>query len=171
MQKRSFTRIIAFSLAAMCVFALAGCAAPQQSAQQQDEDAVTQNRQYMSELNQNVGELSSKLDGFVDAATRGDVVTMQSQADNAFKVITNIESLQAPDDLEDLKTGYTEACGKLRGALNDYIALYSEITASLGGDSFDFSTYNERINSIQQQYNEAIAQLESTDNTATELKK
>lgn len=171
MQKRSLPKIIAFASAAMFVFALAGCVAPQQSAQQQDEDAVTQNRQYMSELNQNVSELSSKLEGFVDAASRGDVVTMQSQADNAFKVITNIESLQVPDDLEELKTGYTEACEKLRNALNDYIALYSEITASAGGDSFDFATYNERINSIQQQYNEAIAQLESTDNTATELKK
>lgn len=171
MQKRKLTTLTAFVLTVACALALAGCAAPQQSMQQQDEDAVTQNRQYMSELNQNVGELSTKLDAFTEAAARGDVVTMQSQADNAFKVITDIESLQAPDDLEELKTGYTEACGKLRSALNDYIALYSEITASTGGNSFDFATYNERINAIQQQYNDAIAQLESTDNTATELKK
>lgn len=171
MQKCSFKKIAAFVLSIGCVFALTACSAPQQTLQQQDEDEVTQNRQYMSELNQNVEELSDKLEGFVEAASRGDVVTMQSQADNAFKVITDIESLQAPDDLEELKTGYTEACNKLRTALNDYITLYAEITQDASGDSFPYSTYNERINAIQQQYNDAIAQLESTDNTATELKK
>lgn len=171
MQKRSLITIITFALAAACALALAGCSTSQQSLQQQDEDQVTLNRQYMSDLNQNVQELSERLEDFVDAVGHGDVVTMQSQADNAFKVITTIESLQAPDDLEELKEGYTQACEKLRDALNEYITLYAEITGEAGGNSFNDAAYAERINSIQQKYNEAIAQLESTDNTATELKK
>lgn len=173
MQKRAInklTRIVIMMVASLAIM-LSGCSAPQQPLQEQDAAQVTENRQYMSDLNQNVQELSGKLTAFVGAVGRGDVVTMQSEANNAFKVITAIESMQAPDDLKDLQSGYAEACVKLRDALNEYIGLYSEITSSVDGSAFDYSTYDERINSIQQKYNDAVAQLESTDNTATELKK
>ena len=61
------------------------------AAQQQSE-----NRQYMTQVNQTMDDLKSRLESFTDAVSRGDVVGMRTQADNAFKAIDDLNNLTSP---------------------------------------------------------------------------
>mgnify|MGYP006896730393 CR=1 FL=1 len=45
----------------------------------------------------NYGRLKSRLESFTDAVSRGDVVGMRTQADNAFKAIDDLNNLNVPD--------------------------------------------------------------------------
>ena len=65
-----------------------------------------------------------------------------------------------------MKSGYEEGAGKLRDALNDYVALYTEISSSTDAQPFDWSTYDARLAEIQQGYDEGIAKLKETDELA-----
>ena len=52
------------------VAALAGCASQESAATKQQSE----NRQYMTQVNQTMEDLQSRLDGFTDAVSRGDLV-------------------------------------------------------------------------------------------------
>ena len=145
--------------------ALGGCAAGQQSAVNEEQQA---NRTYMSQVNEAMMQLDDDLDSFVDAVSRGDVVNMRTQADNAYKSLDKIKSLEAPEALSDIHKNYVEGTDKLREALDQYIDLYAK--ASSAGSSFDWSKYDDQIKSIQKLYDEGVKALEEGDKTAAETK-
>lgn len=147
----------------MLVLALAGCA--QQNSQQDAEQAA--NRAYMSQVNQIMENLDKRLDSFEAAVSRGDTVTMRTQADNAFKAIDELDVLEVPEVLKDVHQGYIDGCSELEGVLNAYIQLYSDIDSQ--GESFDYSTYDARLKEIQDKYNAGVEKLEEADKKATEL--
>lgn len=161
-------RSAALLCAAAFALALGGCAAPQQQAAEHT-DAVAENRQYMSALNQMSEDLSDKLAGFTDAVSRNDTVGMRTQADDAFQVISKMKEQEAPEDLTELKDGYMQACESLEEALDSYIALYDDVAQA--GSLISSSEYAERIGRIQEQYSDAAELLEATDQKATELQK
>ena len=158
--------VIAKAGVAMCAAMLAasvmgGCvggAAVQASEEQQA------NRAYMSQVNQTMDELDSNLEGFVDAVSRGDVVNMRSQADNAYKSLDKIEDLEVPEGMSDIQDNYVDGTKKLREALDEYIKLYTEASSS----SFDWSTYDKRIADIQKLYDDGVAALEAGDKAAAD---
>ena len=137
---------------------VAGCASanPAANAEQQA------NRAYMSQVNGIMDELGVDLDSFVDAVSRGDVVNMRTQADNAYKTLDELNAVEAPENLSDIQKSYADGTRKLREALDDYIELYTEISAG----SFDQSKYDSRIADIQKLYDEGVSALKQGDETA-----
>ena len=142
----------------LAVGALVGCA-PNAGAVNSEQQA---NRAYMSQVNGIMDELGTDLDSFVDAVSRGDVVNMRTQADNAYKKLDELNSLEVPEGLSDIQQNYIDGTSKLREALDDYIDLYTEISAG----SFDQSKYADRIAEIQSTYDEGVAALKQGDETA-----
>ena len=85
-------RALFFAFAfAFAAFALGGCTAAQNETQASGQQMA--NRQYMAQVNQKMESLTERLSGFSDAVSRGDVVTMRTQADNAFKVIEGLSGI------------------------------------------------------------------------------
>ena len=50
----------------------------------------------MTQVNQTMDDLKSRLESFTDAVSRGDVVGMRTQADSAFKAIDDLNNLNVP---------------------------------------------------------------------------
>lgn len=158
--------VIAKIIAAACVTALAACLMTScfggPAATMNEEQQA--NRAYMSQVNQTMEELDASLDGFVDAVSRGDVVNMRSQADNAYKTLDKLESIEVPDDMADIQESYVEGTSKLREALDGYIKLYTDAS----NPDFDWSGYDKRIAEIQKLYDDGVAALEAGDEAAAQ---
>lgn len=166
MNRSKMTRILAALCAAvLMVGTLVGCAGIEQNSE--EAKAQAENRQFISDVNAIMEELSQRLGSFNDAVSRGDVITMRTQADDAFKVLDNLESLEAPEVLQDVKQGYVDGSKQLKDALNAYITLYTDLAANPSAVSTD--AYKERLASIQDTYDQAVEKLKSTDEAATQL--
>ena len=144
---------------------LMGCASGGMGAATEEQQA---NRAYMSQVNEAMTKLDDNLDSFIDAVSRGDVVNMRTQADNAYKELDKLSEIEAPEALADIKKDYVDGSAKLREALDEYIKLYSK--AASEGSDFDWSDYDDRIKSIQTLYDEGVALLEAGDKAAAEAK-
>ena len=160
------SNVIAKIAAAACaaVFAaclMTGCFGGPAATMSEEQQA---NRAYMSQVNQTMEELDSSLDGFVDAVSRGDVVNMRSQADNAYKTLDKRESSEGPDAMADIQESYVEGTSKLREALDGYIELYTDAS----NPGFDWSGYDKRIAEIQKLYDDGVAALEAGDEAAAQ---
>ena len=138
--------------------ALVGCANNASSLNSEQQA----NRAYMSQVNAAMAQLGEDLDSFVAAVSRGDVVNMRTQADNAYKALDALDAAEAPEALADVKKEYVEGATKMREALDAYIALYTDIESG----SFSQSTYETRIAEIQKKYDEAVEQLKKADEAA-----
>lgn len=166
MKRATIVRVLTLALsAALAAVALTACM-PQANTASEEQKA---NRQYMAQVNQIMADLSDKLEGFTDAVVRGDVVTMRTQADKALKVLDELEAIEAPEVLADVKAGYVDGCASLREALKAYVDLYTEIDSASDAQPFDFSNYGTRLKEIQKTYDEGIAKLQETDAKAAEL--
>lgn len=152
---------IAFALALACGI-VAGCSLSGSTSANEQQQA---NRTYMSQVNEIMEQLDEGLESFVDAVSRGDVVNMRTQADDAFKVLDKLNELEAPEALADIQDQYKKGADTLRKALDAYIALYTD----LGSDSFDWSTYDSRIAEIQAQYDEGASTLKAADEAAASM--
>ena len=159
--------VVAVCAGVLMVAALGGCAQQDTAATQQQSE----NRQYMTQVNQSMDDLKTRLESFTDAVSRGDVVGMRTQADNAFKAIDDLNNIDVPDALKDIQSEYVDGSNDLKDALNSYIELYTEIDSATEDQPFDYSTYDQRIQDIKKQYDEGIGKLQSGDNKATELPK
>lgn len=129
-------------------------------------DEQKANRAYMSQVNETMVELDASLDSFIDAVSRGDIVNMRTQADNAYKTLDKLSAIEAPETLSDVQKKYAEGTQKLEEALDAYIELYSE--ADKAGKDFDWSSYDGRIKEIQELYDSGIKALEEGDKAASE---
>lgn len=145
-------------IAALCLGALAACS----NAASHIESSQQSNRSYMSKVNGIMEQLGDNLSSFVDAVSRGDLVNMRTQAENAYRSLDDLAKLEAPEGLEDVQKTYVDGTEKLRKALNDYIDLYTAAQS----DSFDQSTYEESLASIQALYDEGVELLKKGDETA-----
>ena len=156
---KHFNVKVAICLCAMVLAAglAAGCAQTATVNSEQQE-----NRAYMSQVNEVMAQLDDELDSFVDAVSRGDVVNMRTQADNAYQVLDKLASIEAPEALADVQQDYADGTKKLREALDSYIKLYSDVDSK----SFDQSTYKSRIKDIQSLYDEGVAALKKGDEAA-----
>lgn len=154
-------KLILIALALACCVAFFGCGPGQQAASTDEQKA---NSQYMLQVNEIMGELDSSLALFNDAVSRGDVVNMRTQADNAYKSLDKLQKTEAPEALSEIKKNYVDGTSKLREALDAYIALYTELANS--GSDVDKSAYDEEIARIQKLYDEGIAAMQKGDELA-----
>ena len=148
----------------VAIVALSGCAGTGQI--DSATAAKKKNDAYISQVNETMMKLDEDLDSFNEAVSRGDIVNMRSQADNAFKALDELAEIEAPEDLADIKKKYLEGCDKLREALNEYIDLYAEAASKT--KDFDWSKYDEKIKSIQKLYDEGVSALEEADKQSVE---
>ena len=155
--KRSGAIVLVAVICALALSAaLAGCAPGASSS----SAAQKANRAYMSQVNETMVELDASLEQFVDAVSRGDVVNMRTQADNAYKYLDKLAGIEAPEELKDVREAYVTGTTKLREALDDYIALYTEMANGTGSET---TSYDARISSIQAKYDEGVALLQKGD--------
>lgn len=155
----------------LCVFAVAalvlsGCTSSATSTADQQSAA---NRSYMAQVNQKMEELKTRLAGFNEAVARKDLVSMRTQADNAFRVIDDLSKMTPPDSLVEIQNEYVAGCNDLRDSLNGFISLYSDIQNASATQPFDFSTYGTRLDQINQKYNSGIQYLQSGDQKAVSM--
>lgn len=164
--KRKLIRFIAAVCgAALLTGLLAGCMSPNTGATDQQKA----NRTYMTKVNQAMEELDSRLADFDDAVSRGDAVTMRTQADNAYAAIDALSAIDTPDAMKDLQKSYVDGCNALKDALNAYIDLYTEIESATEAHPFDYGTYDDRVKAVQDKYNEGIDKLKAADEEALKL--
>ena len=159
----SISRRVVLACALAGSLALSACA-PGGTATLTDEQKA--NRAYMSQVNEIMVELDGNLDSFIDAVSRGDIVNMKTQADNAYKALDKLSELEAPEALSGVQKSYTEGTQKLEEALDAYIKLYTE--AEKAGKDFDWSSYDERIKEIQGLCDSGVKALEEGDKAASE---
>lgn len=161
-------RVLALAAVAGLVLALAGCVGgPQQAVTNESANA---NSQYMAQVNQVVEELGTKLGAFDDAVSRNDVVSMRTQADGAFVALDKLDQLQAPEALKEVQEYYSDGCSSLKEALSAYVDLYTEIESATDQQPFDYSTYQQRLASIQSTYDTGLQALRAGDQKVTELR-
>lgn len=164
MKKSNLFRTIAMlSVSVLTLMALVGCAGIEQNSE--EAKAQAENRQFMSDVNAAMDDLSQQLDGFDEAVAQGDMVSMRTQADSAFKVLDGLDALEAPEVLADVKQGYVDGCNQMKDALNDYISLY----AAMQSGSIDAASYESRLQAVQEAYDQAVEKLKATDEAATQL--
>lgn len=142
---------------------LTGCA--QQTSNSAEAEDQAANRAYMSEVNQSMETLESRLASFTEAVSRQDIVTMRSQADNAYKALDDLAAIEAPSKFSDVQNSYVSGTNDLKTALNDYITLYSDIENATDESPFDWTSYESRLTGIQDQYNKGVEELQNADNT------
>lgn len=164
MKRMNFMKVLAVACAGvLLIAALAGCGQQQGSAATEQQQ---KSQRYMSQVNQVMDDLQARLDSFSDAVSRDDVVGMRTQADNAFKALDDLGSLEVPDDLKDIQQQYADGAKDLKDALNAYIDLYTEIESATDEQPFDWASYDARIADIQKQYDAGIEKLRAGDETA-----
>lgn len=162
MKHATISKLIALACAVVCSCSLiVGCAGGQSAGTTEEQKA---NSAYMLQVNEIMVELDDSLALFVDAVSRGDVVNMRTQADNAYKVLDKLSKAEAPEALKDIKASYVEGANKLREALDGYISLYSDLAKA--GDEIDKDDYDARLAEIQRLYDEGIAALRAGDEKA-----
>ena len=147
--------------AALGTVALGGCASGASTTATAEQQA---NRAYMSQVNETMVELDESLDQFVSAVSRGDVVNMRTQADEAYKVLDELTDIEAPEGMKEIRDNYVNGTAKLREALDAYITLYSDTAKSSSNTSAD--AYNKRISEIQATYDEGVELLKTADESA-----
>ncbi|MGI6104924.1 MAG: hypothetical protein ACOYD7_01875 [Raoultibacter sp.] len=134
-----------------------------------EEEAELTNSEYMSQVNRVFDDLNESLEDFNLAVADNDLVGMKSQAEKSFKIIEELESIEAPETVKEVHKGYVDGCKELKTALQDYVSLYSETQTATEAEPFDYNTYNERLDKIKKSYDAGIEKLEAADKKATEL--
>lgn len=163
----SFSNMVRVAVAALALCALALCAGCSSQLPGESESENTAS-QYMVNLNDRSAELKDKLEEFSAAASEQRISTMQAKAEEAYSVLDEMASIEAPESLDDLKAKYSDAATQLKDALSDYISLYTEVFDSGQPSSSESSAYAERVESIQKQYDGALNALEEADKMAAE---
>lgn len=161
-------RHIRFLAAAACcmVFAalLGGCVA-QSTGQSSSDDQASQNRQYMAQLNQQMGNLQTVMNDFQTAVSQKNVVSMKAQATAADKIIDGVKNTDATDRLSDVKNGYVDGLCTLQDAMNSYVDLYSDAQ----NGTVDSASYATRLQGIQNAYDQGVSKLKAADDKVTQI--
>lgn len=164
MKQTTLIRILTVALAgALCTAFLSGCMPGAGQTAEKNE-----NREYITNVNNAMNDLKTRLEGFDDAVSRNDLVGMRTQADNAFKAIDTLKAIEAPEETKDIQTSYVDGTSDLKDALNLYIDLYTEIETATEAAPFDYSTYDSRLKEITDAYDSGISSLEAGDKKAAE---
>ena len=171
MTKKVLGKFATFAfVGALSLCMLAGCSSLQFGTQNsQQTQAQQESRAYMSKINQAMDDLNTRLESFTEAVSRGDVVSMRTQADNAYKALDTISTTDAPEALQSVKQGYVDGTNSLKSALDGYITLYTEIESATNSQAFDWSSYASKLAEIKSAYDAGISKLQEADKAASAM--
>ncbi len=155
----AFRKITLVFCAAIMAFVVAGCTSSTATTSTQTDDAASQNRQYMSQLNQQSSDLQTALQSFSDAVAQNDLVTMNAQMTEVDKVVDSVKNTPATDDLQEVKDKYVDGLCTTDDALKAYVTLFEDVQAG----TVDQDTYDSRLTQIQQSYDDGISKLSDAD--------
>lgn len=157
--KARFLVVAAFCLA--CMASLVGCSGSNEQA-----DAQTQNRQYMSSVNTIMETLNSNMDTFAEAVKDGEVVSLSAQLSSVDQCVSDLEGLSVPDAMGDIQSSYVNGAKELQTALSSYVQLYEDVKAPASGVAPSTADYNSRLADIQSHYDAGIKALQDADSKA-----
>ncbi len=149
--------LLVLAMCVMCATVLAGC-----SANNAESEAQTQNRQYMTSVNQVMEDLSANMEEFTTAVQDGEVIALSSQLDSVTDAVEQLKALSVPDVMKDIHAQYVAGAEELQTALQLYVQLYEDVQAPASG-SFDYGTYADRLAEVQSHYDAGIAALQDAD--------
>lgn len=152
--------ILAAMLCVVCLAALVGC-----SGNNAEQDAQTQNRQYMSSVNTIMDTLNTNMEEFATAVKDGEVVSLDAQLEAVNKCVDDLNALTPPEAMTDIHKSYVTGATEMQTALAAYVQLYEDVRAPASG-SFDYSTYDSRLAEIQSHYDAGIAAFQDADSKA-----
>lgn len=150
-------------------FVATGCSQQLGQQAETEEETGPTSRTFMAQMNESADALQGTMDAFTDATSRQDLVSMKMQADAAAALIEQMGSIEAPDELTDLRQKYVDGCTQLKDVLAGYLDLYTEIDSSTTRNPFDYDSYSDRLAQLQSQYDAAVQALEDADKSATEM--
>ncbi len=154
---RSAGKVILFGVICALCMALAGCSSS--SSTPNPDDPASQNREYMSQLNQQMDSIQGSLNDFQDAVAKNDVVTMQADKTAVEKTIDSVKATSVTDRLSDVKDGYVSALDALDDALASYLSLYTDVqNGTVSSDD-----YAQRLKGVQDAYDSAVSQMQDAD--------
>lgn len=157
--KARFLVVAAFCLA--CMASLVGCASSNEQT-----DAQTQNRQYMSSVNTIMETLNTNMDTFAKAVKDGEVVSLSAQLSSVDQCVSDLEGLSVPDAMGDIQSSYVSGAKELQTALSSYVQLYEDVKAPASGVASSTADYNSRLADIQSHYDVGIKALQDADSKA-----
>lgn len=152
--------IVVAMLCIACLGALVGC-----SGNTAEQDAQTQNRQYMSSVNTIMDTLNTNMEEFATAVKDGEVVSLDAQLEAVNTCVDDLNTITPPEAMTDIHKSYVTGATEMQTALTAYVQLYEDVNAPQSG-SFDYSTYDSRLADIQSHYDAGIAAFQDADSKA-----
>lgn len=152
--------IVVAMLCIVCLGALVGC-----SGNTAEQDAQTQNRQYMSSVNTIMDTLNTNMEEFATAVKDGEVVSLDAQLEAVNTCVDDLNAITPPEAMTDIHKSYVTGATEMQTALAAYVQLYEDVNAPQSG-SFDYSTYDSRLADIQSHYDAGIAAFQDADSKA-----
>lgn len=152
--------IVVAMLCIACLGALVGC-----SGNTAEQDAQTQNRQYMSSVNTIMDTLNTNMEEFATAVKDGEVVSLDAQLEAVNTCVDDLNAITPPEAMTDIHKSYVTGATEMQTALTAYVQLYEDVNAPQSG-SFDYSTYDSRLADIQSHYDAGIAAFQDADSKA-----
>ena len=152
--------IVVAMLCIACLGALVGC-----SGNTAEQDAQTQNRQYMSSVNTIMDTLNTNMEEFATAVKDGEVVSLDAQLEAVNTCVDDLNAITPPEAMTDIHKSYATGATEMQTALAAYVQLYEDVNAPQSG-SFDYSTYDSRLADIQSHYDAGIAAFQDADSKA-----
>lgn len=152
--------IVVAMLCIACLGALVGC-----SGNTAEQDAQTQNRQYMSSVNTIMDTLNINMEEFATAVKDGEVVSLDAQLEAVNTCVDDLNAITPPEAMTDIHKSYVTGATEMQTALAAYVQLYEDVNAPQSG-SFDYSTYDSRLADIQSHYDAGIAAFQDADSKA-----
>lgn len=152
--------IVVAMLCIACLGALVGC-----SGNTAEQDAQTQNRQYMSSVNTIMDTLNTNMEEFATAVKDGEVVSLDAQLEAVNTCVDDLNAITPPEAMTDIHKSYVTGATEMQTALAAYVQLYEDVNAPQSG-SFDYSTYDSRLADIQAHYDAGITAFQDADSKA-----
>ncbi len=152
--------IVVAMLCIACLGTLVGC-----SGNTAEQDAQTQNRQYMSSVNTIMDTLNTNMEEFATAVKDGEVVSLDAQLEAVNTCVDDLNAITPPEAMTDIHKSYVTGATEMQTALAAYVQLYEDVNAPQSG-SFDYSTYDSRLADIQSHYDAGIAAFQDADSKA-----
>lgn len=152
--------IVVAMLCIACLGTLVGC-----SGNTAEQDAQTQNRQYMSSVNTIMDTLNTNMEEFATAVKDGEVVSLDAQLEAVNTCVDDLNAITPPEAMTDIHKSYVTGATEMQTALAAYVQLYEDVNAPQSG-SFDYSTYDSRLADIQSHYDAGIAAFQDADGKA-----
>ena len=151
----------------VCIFLFSACSSNLNIGS--EPSAAEKDRSYLAQVNDLLSNMDSDLKSFTDAASRNDLVAVQSNAKKINDTISSINNLDVPDDMKTVHDKYVSGCDSLKQALNNYVSLYCDVI-NRGGD-INAPEYSQKLSDIQNLYNTGLKVLKEADQALSDLNK